>query len=173
MPTTIATTISRKWTVNFFALRQCVVSTCAVVALDVWVGVGRAGLLGDRGGRGSRDERVAGLVDGGGDVGAVHGAVGGDGDGAAGQVDGHRRDAVDGGDLLGDGALAVGAGHAGDGEGGRADEGARRAGQHGNSSGLRVVVRSGGSVDAGAGDSHRGNRRDLRRSGRAGSWWVR
>src|SRR3954466_775040 len=83
---------------------------------------------------GSGDEGVAGLVDSGGDVGAVDRAVGGDGDGAAGQVDGDRLDAVDGGDLLGDRALAVLAGHAGDGEGGRADEGAGRAGQHGNSS---------------------------------------
>ena len=48
----------------------------------------------------SRDEGVAGLVDGGGDVGAVDRLGGGDGDRAGGQVDGDRLDAVDAGDLL-------------------------------------------------------------------------
>src|SRR5205823_9566217 len=52
---------------------------------------------------------------------------------AAGQVDGDGLDAVDGGDLLGDRALAVRAGHAGHGERGRADERAGCAGQHGDS----------------------------------------
>src|SRR3982751_2020275 len=59
--------------------------------------------------------------------------VGGAGARAAGQVGGSRLAAGDGGDLLGDRALAVRAGHAVDLEGGRADEGARGAGQHGNS----------------------------------------
>src|SRR4051812_30118262 len=58
-----------------------------------------------------RNEGVAGLVDGGGDVGAVDRPGGGDGDRAAGQVDGDRVDAVDARDLLGDRALTVRAGH--------------------------------------------------------------
>src|SRR3954454_14107944 len=95
---------------------------------------GETGCPGRRRGGGSGDEGVAGLVDGGGDVGAVDRLVGGDGDRAGGQVDSDRLDAVHGGDLLGDRALAVRAGHAADSEGGRADEGAGRAGQHGNSS---------------------------------------
>src|SRR3954471_22421066 len=86
-----------------------------------------------------RDEGVAGLVDGGGDVGTVDRLGGSDGDRAGGEVDGDRLDAVDTRDLLGDCALAVRAGHAGDGEGGGADERVRCAGQHGNSSRGRVV----------------------------------
>src|SRR3954463_2151947 len=68
--------------------------------------------------RRSRDEGVTGLVDGGGDVGPVDRPGGGDGDRAGGQVHIDRLDAGDAGDLLGDRALAVVAGHAGDGEGG-------------------------------------------------------
>src|SRR5690349_4125185 len=72
---------------------------------------------------GSGDEDVAGLVDGGRDVGPVDRLRRGDGDRAAGQVDVDGLDAGDCRDLLGHRALAVGAGHAGDGEGGGAEKG--------------------------------------------------
>src|SRR6478609_9698351 len=84
-------------------------------------------------GRLSRGERVAGLVDGGGDLRTVDRSPGRDGDLAGGDVDGNRLDTVDAGNLLCDGALAVRAGHAGDGERDRAGERVGRAGQHGNS----------------------------------------
>src|SRR3954449_9456938 len=110
----------------------------------------------------SRNECVAGLVDGGGDVGAVDRTGGGDRDRATGQVDGHGSDAVDRGDLLDDRPLAVRATHAVDLEGGRADERARRAGEHGNSSIVDLMVgRSSGTRSVGPqpGASHRGSRR--------------
>src|SRR3954468_17508673 len=110
----------------------------------------------------SRKECVAGLVDGGGDVGAVDRTGRGDRDRATGQVDGHGSDAVDRGDLLGDRPLAVRATHAVDLEGGRADEGVRRAGEHGDSSILDLMVgRSPGTWSVGPqpGASHRGSRR--------------
>src|SRR3954468_10515604 len=78
----------------------------------------------------SRDEDVAGLVDGGGDVGPIDRAGGADGDRAGGQVDVDRLDPVDGRDLLRDRAAAVLAGHSGDGERRRTDEGAGGGGQH-------------------------------------------
>src|SRR5262249_18822178 len=76
------------------------------------------------------DEGVAGLVDGEGDVGSVDRLRGGDRDAAGRQVDGDAADAGDPADLLGHGALAVAAGHAGDLERGGADEGARRVLEH-------------------------------------------
>src|SRR6478752_8923774 len=89
----------------------------------------------DRGrvGRWSWDECVAGLVGGGGDLRTVDRSPGRDGDRADGEVNSNRLDTVDAGNLLRDGALAVRAGHTGDGERARADEGAGCAGQHENS----------------------------------------
>src|SRR4051794_10497030 len=100
MPTAIATTISRKCRTNLRALSRCVVCACGSgwvglalgvgivlwlgialwVGIVLWVGVMSctAGLQGT-GRSGSGDEGVAGLVDGGADVGAVDGAVGGHG----------------------------------------------------------------------------------------------
>src|SRR6476620_5174637 len=102
-----------------------------------WGGAGR------RRRRSSRHHRVAGLVDGGRDVGTVDRAVGCDGHGAAGHVDGDRRDAVDGGDLPGDRATAALTGHPLHHEGRGTDEGAGRAGPHEGSSSTDRVVRYG------------------------------
>src|SRR4051794_3475087 len=130
----------------------------------------------------SRNECVAGLVDGGGDVGAVDRAGGGDRDRATGQVDGHGSDAVDRGDLLGDRPLAVRATHTVDLEGGRADERVRRAGEHGDSSivdlmvgrswalgasGRSQVLRTGDLAGFGPGPGA-GGRYGRRRAGRTG-----
>src|SRR3954463_11426385 len=73
--------------------------------------------------RSAPGQRVAGLVDGGGDRVVVHGGRAGDRQGAGLEVDPDLGDAGDGADLLGDRADAVGAGHAGDGVGGRAHGG--------------------------------------------------
>src|SRR6185312_17286221 len=70
--------------------------------------------------RSAPGERVAGLVDGGGDRLVVHGGLAGDGQGAGLEVDLDLGDTGDGGDLLGDRVNAVRAGHAGDGVGGGA-----------------------------------------------------
>src|SRR3954447_3881916 len=61
------------------------------------------------------DQLVAGLVDGRSDRGLLDRELARDGDGPSGVVDLDVGDAGDGGDLLGDRADAVAAGHAGDG----------------------------------------------------------
>src|SRR5689334_3342561 len=81
-----------------------------------------ARVRGGGGGAGSGDEGVAGVVDGGGDLGPVGGPVDGDGDQAGGQVDGDALHALEPPEAGGDGAFAVGAGHAADLEGRGADE---------------------------------------------------
>src|SRR5829696_2349890 len=87
-----------------------------------------------------REQRVAGLVDGGGDVGLVDGLVGGDGDGAGLDVDGDGLYAGDGADRGGDGVAAVVAGHALDPEGLGPDE--RRGGVSSHAVLLGSVVRA-------------------------------
>src|SRR5829696_7468183 len=105
-----------------------------------------------------REQRVAGLVDGGGDVGLVDGLVGGDGDGAGLDVDGDGLYSGDGADRGGDGVAAVVAGHALDPEGLGPDE--RRGGVGGHAFLLGSVVRAVVlSVLVMAGRSRRRNRR--------------
>src|SRR5215218_2743659 len=72
----------------------------------------------------SGDQRVAGLVDGGRDVGEVDRLLGEDRDPAARQVDVDPMDAAHEADLTAHGALAVAAGHSDDLEGTAADESA-------------------------------------------------
>src|SRR3954447_12517487 len=79
--------------------------------------------------RSARGQRVAGLVDGGGDRVVVHRGLAGHGQRAGLEVDLDVGDAGDGADLLADRADAVGAGHAGDGV---------RGGAHGFLSGFRT-----------------------------------
>src|SRR6476619_1245462 len=79
-------------------------SWMAVMAFSSGVGLG--GWVATVGVGRLRQQRVAGLVDGGGDVGLVDGLVGGDGEGAGLDVDGDGLDAGEGADLAGDGGAA-------------------------------------------------------------------
>ena len=92
-------------------------------------------------------------------LGPVDRAVDGDGDRAGGEIDGDVADALDETDLLDDGALAVPAGHAADGDGRAADERAGGAVQHGGVSRFGVL-RTPPSLSAAPVRSRRRDRRD-------------